>query len=100
MKTRVHSPVAATERQRTQSHDAIAPRRRRGGLEGVKPASRLAQKQGAYKRVEIFLGLEAAIALRQLMRDGRSAREVIEALLLDAKRRRREAVASDVVRLP
>jgi hypothetical protein len=34
------------------------------------------------------------------MRDGRSAREVIEALLLDVKRRRREAVAGDAVRLP
>ena len=100
MKTRVHAAAAATERQRTRSPDAIAPRRRRGGRDGVKTARRLAQKQGAYKRVEIFLGLEAAIALRQLMRDGRSAREVIEALLLDVKRRRREALAGDAVRLP
>jgi hypothetical protein len=38
----------------------------------------------------VFLGVEAAIALRQLMRDGRSAREVIEALLLAEKLRRAE----------
>jgi hypothetical protein len=89
MKTRVHAAAAATERQRTRNPGEIAPRRRRGRVDGVKTASRLPQKQGAYKRVEIFLGLEAAIALRQLMRDGRSAREVIEALLLDARQRRR-----------
>jgi hypothetical protein len=49
--------------------------------------SRAQEKKGAYKRVEIFLGMEAAIALRRLMRDGRSAREVIEALLLGARPR-------------
>jgi hypothetical protein len=36
--------------------------------------------------------VEAAIALRQLMRDGSSAREVIEALLLAEKQRRKERV--------
>jgi hypothetical protein len=40
----------------------------------------------------VFLGVEAAIALRQLMRDGSSAREVIEALLLAEKQRRKERV--------
>ena len=97
MKTLVHA--AATERQRTRSPGEPAPRRRRGRLDGVKTASRAQQKKGAYKRLELFLGLEAAIALRQLMRDGRSAREVIEALLLDAKRRRRDAPAPNTLRL-
>ena len=54
------------------------------------PQSRSEQKSGGYRRVEVFLALEAAIALRQLMRDGRSAREVIEALLLAEKQRRKE----------
>jgi hypothetical protein len=45
---------------------------------------------GGYRRVEVFLAVEAAIALRQLMRDGRSARDVIEALLLAEKQRRKE----------
>jgi len=35
-----------------------------------------------------------------LMRDGRSARGVIEALLLDAKRRRGEALARHALQLP
>jgi hypothetical protein len=48
------------------------------------------QKAGGYKRVDVLLGVEAAIALRQLMRDGRSAREVIEALLLAEKQRMKE----------
>jgi hypothetical protein len=87
MKTRVRAG-ASTDRQRAPSPGESASRRRRGRLAEVKSASRAAERHGAYKRVELFLGLEAAIALRQLMRDGRSAREVIEALLLDAKRRR------------
>jgi hypothetical protein len=100
MKTRVKAAVTATERQPTGNPGESAPRRRRGRLDAVKAARRAGQKQGAYKRVELFLGLEAAIALRQLMRDGRSAREVIEALLLDAKRRRGAATAANSFRPP
>jgi hypothetical protein len=58
-----------------------------GRIDGKATQSRAQQKTGGYKRVEVFLGLEAAIALRHLMRDGRSAREVIEALLLATKQR-------------
>jgi len=54
------------------------------------PQSRSQQKTGGYRRVEVFLALEAAIALRQLMRDGSSARQVFEALLLAEKQRRKE----------
>ncbi len=95
MKTLVHAAATATERQRTSNAGDSVPRRRRGRPDGVENASRAQQKKGAYKRVELFLGLEAAIALRQLMREGRSAREVIEALLLDAKRRRRDPAAAE-----
>jgi hypothetical protein len=79
---------------------AVRPKRRakgsppgqpRGQLDGPKALERRAQQKfGGYKRVGIFLGVEAAIALRQLMRDGRSAREVIEALLLAERQRRKE----------
>lgn len=70
---------------------ATSARRPRGGRpDGVKRQSRAQQKGGAYKRVELFLGLEAAVALRQMMRDGRTAREVIESLLLRDKQRREE----------
>jgi hypothetical protein len=58
-----------------------------GRIDGKAAQGRAQQKIGGYKRVEVFLGLEAAIALRHLMRDGRSAREVIEALLLATKQR-------------
>ena len=58
-----------------------------GRIDGKGAQSRAQQKTGSYKRVEVFLGLEAAIALRHLMRDGRSAREVIEALLLATRQR-------------
>jgi hypothetical protein len=58
-----------------------------GRIDGKAAQSRAQQKTGGYKRVEVFLGLEAAIALRHLMRDGRSAREVIEALLLATRQR-------------
>ena len=51
--------------------------------------SRAQRRTGSYKRVEVFLGVEAAIALRQLMRS-RSAREVVEALLLAEKQRMKE----------
>jgi hypothetical protein len=84
-------PVTAAVPQRKRPAKDLQPRAGRGGLEGVKPAqSRAQQKTGGYKRVEIFLGVEAAIALRQLMRDGRSAREVVETLLLAEKQRRKE----------
>jgi hypothetical protein len=86
MKTPGTAAVTARAGQRTPHPSAPAPRPRRGRPDGVKAGSRAQQKDGAYKRVEIFLGLEAAIALRRLMRDGRTAREVIEALLLDARR--------------
>jgi len=63
----------------------------RGRLQGPERAqSRVQQNVGSYKRLEVHLGVEAAIALRQLMRDGRSAREVIEALLLAEKQRIKE----------
>jgi hypothetical protein len=79
------STAAAPQRRRPARESTPGPRR------GHKAAQeRAQQKNGAYKRVELFLGLEAAIALRHLMRDGRSAREVIEALLRDEKQRRQE----------
>jgi hypothetical protein len=69
----------------------VQPRPQRGRPESARDAeSRAQQKSGAYKRLEIFLGVEAAIALRQLMRDGRSARDVVEALLVAEKQRRKE----------
>jgi hypothetical protein len=78
---------------------AVAPQRGRpdrrpapqhGGADASKaPQSRAQQKSGAYKRLEVFLGVEAAIALRVLMRDGRSAREVIEGLLIAERQRRK-----------
>jgi hypothetical protein len=90
MKTAEHRPRAATAHQqhgRAYGHARLP----RGSIRGRNaPQSRAEQKSGGYRRVEIFLALEAAIALRQLMRDGRSAREVIEALLLAEKQRRKE----------
>lgn len=84
------------------AHPSMTPalsRARRGRPEGVKAGhSRAQQRHGAYKRFEIFLGLEAAIALRSLMRDGRSAREVIEALLLDERQRRQGGPAPEALR--
>jgi len=83
---------------------AVRPKRRtkgsspgqpRGHLDAPRALERRAQQKfGGYKRVEVFLGVEAAIALRQLMRDGRSARDVIEALLLAEKQRRKEHAAT------
>jgi len=71
-------------------------RARHGRVEADKAGGRSRGKGGAYKRVEIFLGVEAAIALRRLMRDGRSAREVIEALLrAEMARRDQDAPQSD-----
>jgi hypothetical protein len=90
MKNSPRVPVGGVVQERGgSSNERSRPRQR--GIEGLKSAHKRAQqKAGAYKRVEVFLGVEAAIALRQLMRDGRSAREVIEALLLAEKLRRRE----------
>jgi hypothetical protein len=91
VKTILHSSTRAAVQQWQRRAKDLQPRARHGRLEGVNaPQSRAQQKTGGYKRVEIFLGVEAAIALRQLMRDGRSAREVIEALLLAEKQRRKE----------
>lgn len=91
MKTTPHSPMTAAVQHRQRHAKDLQPRPRRGRIEGVNAnQSRAQQKTGGYKRVEVFLGVEAAIALRQLMRDGRSAREVIEALLLTEKQRRKE----------
>ena len=100
MKTPVSAAATPLVRQRTRNPGAAAPRPRQGRLDGVKKPSRAEQKRGGYKRVELFLGLEAAIALRRLMRDGRSARQVIEALLLDTKRQPGEELAPNTVRLP
>ena len=90
MKAAEHPPRTATARRGA----GVQPRLARGGcVKGPKaPQSRAEQKAGGYRRVEVFLGVEAAIALRQLMRDGSSAREVIEALLLAEKQRRKERV--------
>lgn len=91
MKTAQRATTAAPVQQRQRHAEDLQARPRRGRLEGAKaPQSRAQQKTGAYKRFEIFLGVEAAIALRQLMREGRSVREVIEALLLAEKQRRKE----------
>ena len=60
------------------------------------PQSRAQQKTGGYRRVEVFLAVDAAIALRQLMRDGSSARDVIEALLLAERQRRKEHAGPSV----
>jgi hypothetical protein len=81
----------ATAQQQQGRAKGLHPRLRRGCVTGPKsPQSRSQQKTGGYRRVEVFLAVEAAIALRQLMRDGRSARDVIEALLLAEKQRRKE----------
>ena len=91
MKVSRHSVSTAAVQQRKKHAKAGVPAPpQRGNLEAPKATQRREQKTGAYKRVEVFLGVEAAIALRQLMRDGRSAREVIEALLLAEKQRRRD----------
>jgi hypothetical protein len=91
MKATLRSASSGAVLQRQRHAKDPQPRSRHGRIEGVKaPQSRAQQKAGAYKRIEIFLRVEAAIALRQLMRDGRTAREVIEALLLAEKQRRKE----------
>ena len=91
MKAAAHPPTTATAQQPQGRAKGLHPRLPRGCVRGPKaPQSRAEQKAGGYRRVEVFLAMEAAIALRQLMRDGRSARDVIEALLLAEKQRRRE----------
>ena len=91
MKNTRHSATTAAVQQWQRHGKDPRPRLRRGGPDGVTAAqSRAQQKSGGYKRVEIFLGVEAVIALRHLMRDGRSAREVVEMLLLAEKQRRKE----------
>ena len=80
-----HCPATAETRQ-----GGAQPGLDRGRLQGpMAIQSRAQRRTGSYKRVEVFLGVEAAIALRQLMRS-RSAREVVEALLLAEKQRMKE----------
>ena len=82
--------LATAPQQGGRAH-GVHPRRARGCVKEPKaPQSRAEQKARGYRRIEVFLAVEAAIALRQLMRDGRSARDVIEALLLAEKLRRKE----------
>jgi len=91
MKAAAHPPRTVMPQQQHGRANGVHPRLPRGSVKGPKaPQSRAEQKAGGYRRVEVFLAVEAAIALRQLMRDGRSAREVIEALLLAEKQRRKE----------
>ena len=85
MKVRIKPMVTAAARQRDKYQ---RPGRHRGHADGGQ-APQPNDKAGGYKRIEIYLGVEAAIALRQLMREGRSARDVIEALLLAEKQRRK-----------
>jgi len=91
MKAAEHPPGTATTQQQRGRANGAHPSLRSGCARGPKaPQSRAEQKAGGYRRVEVFLAVEAAIALRQLMRDGRSARDVIEALLVAEKQRRKE----------
>ena len=91
MKAAEHPPRTATVQQQHRPANGIICACPVDALRGIDtPQSRAEQKSGGYRRVEVFLAVEAAIALRQLMRDGRSARDVIEALLLAEKQRRKE----------
>jgi hypothetical protein len=91
MKAAERPPRTAALQQHQGRANGVHPRLTRGCARGIKaPQSRAEQKTGGYRRVEVFLAVEAAIALRQLMPDGRSAREVIEALLVAEKQRRKE----------
>jgi hypothetical protein len=91
MKAAEHPPRTATPQRQHERTNGAHPRQSRGCIGGPNaPQSRAEQKAGGYRRVEVFLAVEAAIALRQLMRDGRTARDVIEALLVAEKRRRKE----------
>jgi hypothetical protein len=90
MRAAEHPPRTATAPQQQGRAKGLHPHLPRGCVKGRKaPQSRAQQKTGGYRRVEVFLAVEAAIALRQLMRDGRSARDVIETLLLAEKQRRK-----------
>jgi hypothetical protein len=80
------APAAAPRRQR-RAKEQRPGRHRRHADAGQAPQAH--EKAGGYKRIEVYLGVEAAIALRQLMRNGRSARDVIESLLLAEKQRRK-----------
>jgi hypothetical protein len=93
MKTAKHPPRTAATQQQHGRGNGVHPRRGRV-MRPKASQSRAEQKTGGYRRVEVFLAVEAAIALRQLMRDGSSARQVIEALLLAEKQRRKERVWS------
>ena len=85
------SVTAFAQRRKGQAKGAAGqPGLPRARLEGAGASLKRENRKGSYKRVEVFLGVEAAIALRQLMRDGRSARQVIEALLLAERQRRKE----------
>jgi len=95
MKTAKHPPRTAATQQQHGRGNGVHPRQARGRVMRPKASqSRAEQKTGGYRRVEVFLAVEVAIALRQLMRDGSSARQVIEALLLAEKQRRKERVWS------
>src|SRR5271155_3937942 len=100
MKRPGHSAQTVVTRQRPRQAEGLAPRARRGHPTAVKVHRRAQEKKGAYKRVEIFLGVEAAIALRRLMRDGRSAREVVEDLLLSSRPRGGEGGAASAGEQP
>jgi hypothetical protein len=90
MKAAEHPPRTAMAQQQLGGAKGVHSCLPRGCVRGPKtPQSRAQQKTGGYRRVEVFLAVEATIALRQLMRDGRSARDVIEALLLAEKQRRK-----------
>lgn len=90
MKANQHAPRTTTVQRRQRHAKGVQPGLERGRLQGpMAIQSRAQRRTGSYKRVEVFLGVEA-IALRQLMRDGRSAREVVEALLLAEKQRMKE----------
>ena len=93
MKAAKHPPRTAATQQQHRRGNGVHLRQSRGCVMGPKASrSRAEQKAGGYRRVEVFLAVEAAIALRQLMRDGSSARQVIEALLLAEKQRRKERI--------
>jgi hypothetical protein len=99
MKAAEHPPRTGTAQQRHGRANGVHPRLPRGCVRGSKaPQSRAEQKTGGYRRVEVFLAVGAAIALRHLMRDGSSARDVIEALLLAEKQRRKEQASPNVGR--
>jgi len=91
MKANQHEPMTVTVQRQKRHAKCSQPGLQRGRLQGpTVTQGRARQKTGSYKRVEVYLGMEGAIALRRLMRDGRSASEVIEALLLAEKQRIKE----------